>query len=93
MAGRVFEKSGSRNSCEIDDFWSRISIPDEESYDPRGDDCDLRLLPNINGARARQLQNRCRVFDAKLSRGVRYFSVGFATILLLQAQHNMEAWW
>ena len=48
MAGQVFEKIGSRNSCEIDVFWSRISIPDEESYDPMVTTVIMRLLPHIS---------------------------------------------
>ena len=48
MAGQVFENIGSQNSCEIDVFWSRNSIPDEESYDPVVTTAIMRLLPNIS---------------------------------------------
>ena len=48
MAGQVFEEIGSRNSCEINVFWSRISIPDEELYDPMVTTAIMRLLPNIS---------------------------------------------
>ena len=48
MARQVFEESGSRNSCEIDVFWSKVSIPDEESYDPMVTTAIMRLLPNIS---------------------------------------------
>ena len=48
MAGQAFEKIGSRNSCAINAFWSRISIPNEESYDPMVTTAIMRLLPNIS---------------------------------------------
>ena len=48
MPEQVFEKIGSRNSCEIDVFWSRTSNPDEKSYDPMVTTAIMRHLPNIN---------------------------------------------
>ena len=48
MAGQVFKGTGSRDSCEINVFWSRISIPGEESYDPMVTNAIMRLLPNIS---------------------------------------------
>ena len=39
---------GSRNSCEIDVFWSRIGNPDEESYDPMVTTAIMQHLTNIS---------------------------------------------
>ena len=43
MAGQVFEKIGSQNLCEVDVFWSRISDPDDEWYDPMVTTAIMRL--------------------------------------------------